>query len=44
MKINIFKTNIFSSTRKTKSIRLNYFLGDILIVRIDGVKDLAVVR
>jgi hypothetical protein len=31
MKINIFKTNMISFTRKTNSIHFYYFLGDLLI-------------
>jgi hypothetical protein len=42
MKINMFKTNIISLTRKTQSVHFNYLFGDILIVRIDYVKDLRV--
>jgi hypothetical protein len=42
MKINIFKTNMISFTRKSKSIHFNYFVGDLLIVRIDCVKDIGV--
>jgi hypothetical protein len=43
MKIIIFKTNIIYFTRGTKSIYFNYFLGDLLIVRTDCVKDLGVI-
>jgi hypothetical protein len=42
MKINIFKINTFSFTSKTNSTHVNYFLGDLLIVRTDSVKDFVV--
>jgi hypothetical protein len=42
MKINIFKTNMIYFTRKTNNIHFNYFVGDLLIVRTDCVKDLGV--
>jgi hypothetical protein len=42
MKINIFKTDMISFTRKSNSIHFNYFLCDLLIVRTDCVKDLGV--
>jgi hypothetical protein len=43
MKIDILKTNIhvISFTRKT-NIHFNYYVGDLLIVRTDCVKDLGV--
>jgi hypothetical protein len=40
-KINIFKTDIISFTRKT-NINFNYYVGNLLIVRADSVKDLGV--
>jgi hypothetical protein len=43
MKINIFKTNINSFTRKANSVHFNYFRGDLLIVRTGRVEDLGVV-
>jgi hypothetical protein len=42
MKINIFKTNMIYFTCKTNSIRFNYLVSDLLIVRNDCVKDLGV--
>jgi hypothetical protein len=42
MKINKFKTNIISFTRKTNSIHFNYYVDNLLIVRTDCVKDLGV--
>jgi hypothetical protein len=42
MKINIFKTNFISFTRKTNSVHFNYFLGDLSIVQNDYVRDLGV--
>jgi hypothetical protein len=44
MKIIIFKTNIFviSFTRKPNNTHFNYFMGDLLIVRTNRVKDLGV--
>jgi hypothetical protein len=38
--IIMFKTNIIYFTRKTNSIHFNYFLGDLLTVRTDCIKDL----
>jgi hypothetical protein len=40
MKINISKTNIISFIRETNRFHLNYFLGDLLIIRTDCVKNL----
>jgi hypothetical protein len=40
--MNIFKTNIIYFTRKTNSIYFNYFVGDLLIIRTDCVKNLGV--
>jgi hypothetical protein len=42
MKIIIFKTNIISFTRKTKSIYFNYYSDDVLILGTDCVKNLEV--
>jgi hypothetical protein len=42
MKRNILKINMTSLTRKTDSLHFNYFLGDILNVRFDHVKELGV--
>jgi hypothetical protein len=42
MKINIFKTNINSFTRKTNSGHFNYFGGDLLIIWTDCIKDLGI--
>jgi hypothetical protein len=42
MKMNIFKTNIISFTRKINSIHFNYFVGDLLTARTDCAKDLGV--
>jgi hypothetical protein len=42
MKTNIFKTNTVHFTRKTNSIHFNYFVGDLLTVRTDCLKDLVV--
>jgi hypothetical protein len=42
MKINIFKTNTISFIHKTNSIQLNYYVGDLLILQTDCVKDLGV--
>jgi hypothetical protein len=42
MKMNTFKTNIISFTRKSNSIHFNYILGDLLTVRTDCAKDLGV--
>jgi hypothetical protein len=42
MQIDIFKTNRNYFTRKTNRIHFDYFLGGLLIVRTDFVKDLGV--
>jgi hypothetical protein len=42
MKINTFKANVISFTRKTNSIHFNYYVGNLLIVRTDCVKDIGV--
>jgi hypothetical protein len=42
LKINIFKTNTISFTGETNIIHFNYFLGYLIIVWTDCVKDLRV--
>jgi hypothetical protein len=42
MKIKILKSNIVSFTPKTNSIHFNYYVGDLLIVRTDCLKDIGV--
>jgi hypothetical protein len=43
MKINVFKIDMISFTRKANSIHFNSFLCDLLIIRTDCVKVLGVV-
>jgi hypothetical protein len=42
MKINTLQTNTISFTCKTNGIHFDYYVGDLLIIRTEGVKDLGV--
>jgi hypothetical protein len=42
MKIKIHKTNIIYFTCKSISLNINYYIGDILIIHTDCVKDLGI--
>jgi hypothetical protein len=42
IKINVFKTNINCFTHKSNSIHFNYYVGDLLIIQTDCIKELEV--
>jgi hypothetical protein len=42
MELNIQETKIISFTRKTKGINFQYFVKDVLILRVECIKDLGI--